>query len=184
MQCLIKRSQSECEVLETFKDDSTRLNLQKNDKGIYVCKGRIQGEYPVYLPARHVLSETVVRQAHVNTMHGGVDLIMSKVGEKYWIPKFHALAKKILSHCYECKRFHTAPEPSPPQGNLRKKEPAPFDVVGVDYTGPIYYRNKKKKHKSYIVVYTCSLTRGLHLEVLRNLSCEELLASLKRFVAV
>ena len=71
-----------------------------------MCKGRIQGEYLVYLPARYALSEMVVRQAHVNTLHGGVGLIMSKVCEEYWIPKLRALAKKILSNCYGCKRFH------------------------------------------------------------------------------
>ena len=96
MQFLIKRAQSESEILENFKYDSTRLNLQKNDEGIYVCKGRIQGEYPVYLPEKHVLSEIVVKQAHAKTLHGGVGLIMSKVREEYWIPKLRALAKKVL----------------------------------------------------------------------------------------
>ena len=187
MQFLIKRAQSESEILENFKYDSTRLNLQKNDEGIYVCKGRIQGDYPVYLPAKHVLSEVVVKQAHAMTLHGGVGLIMSKVREEYWIPKLRTLAKKVLSHCYGCKRFHTAPEPSPPQGNLPKERTegmTPFEVVGVDYAGPIYYRSKKNEDKSYILIYTCSLTRGLHLELLPNLSCEEFLASFKRFVAV
>ncbi len=94
MQFVIKRAQSESEILETFKYDSTRLNLQKNSEGIYVCKGRIQGEYPVYLPAKHVLSEMVVKQAHAKTLHRGVGLIMSKVREEYWIPKLRALAKK------------------------------------------------------------------------------------------
>jgi hypothetical protein len=173
MQFLIKRAQSESEILENFKYDSTRLNFQKNDEGIYVCKGRIQGEYPVYLPAKHVLSEVVVKQAHAKTLHGGVGLIMSKVREEYWIPKLRTLAKKVLSHCYGCKRFHTAPEPSPPQGNLPKERTegmTPFEVVGVDYAGPIYYRSKKNEDKSYILIYTCSLTRGLHLELLPNLS--------------
>ena len=121
MRFLAKRAQTESETFESFKLDLSRLNLQKNDKGLYVCKGRIQGEYPVYLPAKHVLSKIVAKQAHLRTLHGGVNLIMSKVREEYWIPKLWALAKKVLSHCYGCKRFHTAPEPSPPQGNLPKE---------------------------------------------------------------
>ena len=187
MRFLVKRAQTESETLETFKSDLSRLNLQKNDEGLYVCKGRIQGEYPVYLPAKHVLSEMVVKRAHLRTLHGGVGLIMSKVREEHWIPKLRALAKKVLSHCYGCKRFHTTPEPSSPQGNLPKERTegeTPFDVVGVDYAGPIYYQSKKDEKKSYILVYTCSLTRGLHLELLPDLSCEEFLASFKRFVAV
>ncbi|XP_028404086.1 uncharacterized protein LOC114526758 [Dendronephthya gigantea] len=187
MKFLIKRAQSESEALEIFKVDSTRLNLQKNGEGIYVCQGRIQGEYPVYLPAKHVLSELVVKQAHMKTLHGGVALIMSKVRDEFWIPKLRTLAKKVLSCCYGCKRFHTVHEPTPPQGNLpkeRTEETTPFEIVGVDYAGPIYYRNKNNEQKSYILIYTCSLTRGLHFELLPDLSCEEFLASFKRFVAV
>ena len=40
-----------------------------------------------------------------------VGLFMSKVREKYWIPKLRALAKRVLRHRYGCKRFHTGPEP-------------------------------------------------------------------------
>ena len=46
---------------------------------------------------------------------------MSKVREEFWIPKLRTLAKKVLSPCYGCKRFNTAPEPRPPQGNLPKE---------------------------------------------------------------
>ena len=63
--------------------------------------------------------------------------------------------------------------------NERTKGRTPFEVVGVDYTGPIYHHNKKNEQKSYILIYTCSLTRGLYPELLPNLSCKELLASLK-----
>ena len=51
----IKRAQLESEALETFKVDSARLNLQRSDEGVYVCQGRIQGDYPVYLPSKHCL---------------------------------------------------------------------------------------------------------------------------------
>ena len=30
----------------TFKEDQSCLNLQKNNAGIYQCMGRIQGQYP------------------------------------------------------------------------------------------------------------------------------------------
>ena len=69
-------------------------------------------------------------------MHGGFGLIMGKVPEEFWIPKLRTLAKKVLSQCYGCKRFNTAPEPRPLQGNLPKERTErmmPFDVVGIDY---------------------------------------------------
>ena len=29
-----------------FQNDVERLNLQKNERGVFICKGRIDGEYP------------------------------------------------------------------------------------------------------------------------------------------
>ena len=56
--------------------------------------------------------------------------------------------------------------------------------MGVDFAGPIRYKSKDKKtKKSYLVMYACSLTRAVHLEVLRLLEVTEFLASFKRFVA-
>ena len=33
-----------------FEEDRARLNLQENKEHILECRGRIQGEFPVYLP--------------------------------------------------------------------------------------------------------------------------------------
>ena len=45
------------------------------------------------------------------------------------------------------------------------------------------YRGKgNTEHKGYIILYTCNLTRGLYLEFLKSMNCEEFLISLKRFI--
>ena len=46
----IKRLQLRHESTENFKDGQQQLDLKKNENGVYVYHGRIQGEYPVYLP--------------------------------------------------------------------------------------------------------------------------------------
>lgn len=128
-------------------------------------------------------------RAHLCTVHGGICLTMSKVRDDYWVPTLRSLVKKIIGKCYGCKRFYTTTMPSLPQGNLPKERTEgeiPFEVTGVDYSRsrPIYYKGSgAADRKSYIIIYTCSLTRGLHLEVLPDMSYEEFLMSLKRFVA-
>ena len=52
---MIKRAQRDVEETSQFKNDSLRLNLVKNEEGIYECRGRIQGVYPIYLPFRHLI---------------------------------------------------------------------------------------------------------------------------------
>ena len=74
--------------------DQLRLNLQEDSEGLYECCGRIQGSYPVYLPASAILSEKLVQAAHVLTLHGGVGLTMALIRRDYWIPRLRQLAKK------------------------------------------------------------------------------------------
>ena len=47
-------------------------NLQPNEEGVLECGGRIQGEYPLYLPDTALLVAKIVQRAHVTTLHGGV----------------------------------------------------------------------------------------------------------------
>ena len=43
---LIRRAQKESESTKSFKNDYGRLNLQKDEDGIFRCHGRIRGDYP------------------------------------------------------------------------------------------------------------------------------------------
>ena len=183
----VKRVQSRSEETDKFKEDQLQLNLQRNDQGVYECRGRIQGDYPIYLPDDEVFTEKLVLDAHMLTLHGGVGLTMAKIREQYWVPRLRRLTKRVIKHCHGCKRFQARAFANPPTGNLpndRTEGATPFRVVGVDYAGPIKYRSKTRREaKAYIILYACSLTRGLYLELLPNLGTEEFLRSLKRLIA-
>ena len=77
--------------------------------------------------------------------------------------------------------------PSPKPGPLHKQrtqECYPFQVIGVGYTGPIYYRSENKViSKSYILLFSCSVSRAIHLDLLPNLSIQEFIKSMKRIIA-
>ena len=47
-----------------IEKDREQLNLQENTEGILVCRGRIQGEFPIYLPDTHHFTEKLVEEAH------------------------------------------------------------------------------------------------------------------------
>ena len=60
----------------------------------------------------------------------------------------------------------------------------PFQVIGVDFAGPIAYQTKGNKDgKAYIILFTCSLTRAVYLELLPNQTMEEFIRSLKQLIA-
>ena len=164
------------------------LNLQKNSEGVCECQGRIQGSYPVYLPPNTVLSEKLTQDAHVLTLHWGVGLTMTYIRRDYWIPSLRRLTKKVIRACFGCKRFQATAFQNPPPGNLpveRTTGSVPFQVVGVDYAGPISYKasSKRETGKAYILLFACSLTRAIHLELLSDQTTEGFIKSFKRFIA-
>ena len=145
----------------------------------------MQGIYPIYVPDSRIFAEKLVQQAHLATL--GVSLTMAKVREQHWIPRLRRLVKKLVKQCYGCKCFQAVAVAAPPPGLLpleRTENSGVFKVVGVDFTGPIKYRKSlHMEGKAYLILFTCSLTRALHLEVLPNQETATFLGSLKRLIA-
>ena len=57
-------------------------------------------------------------------------------------------------------------------------------IIGVDFTGPIRYTPRAKtERKAYLILYACSLTIAVHLDLLKSLETSEFIGSLKRFIA-
>ena len=63
-------------------------------------------------------------------------------------------------------------------------ESRPFQIISTDFVCPIIYSAKiKKEKKSYILLFTCSETRAIHLELLLDQTKEEFIRALKRLIA-
>ena len=183
----IKRTQHDVQNNDHFEEDKLQLNLQLNHQLILECRGRIEGEYPVYLPENHPYTQKVVQQAHLCTLHGGVAMTMAKVREVYWVPRLRREVKRIRGDCWGCKRIRARAFQSPPPGNLpstRTQGSTPFEVIGVDFAGPIHYQTRgKSSRKAYLALFGCSLTRAVHLELLKSLETNGFITCLKRFIA-
>ena len=167
---------------------SKKLNLQRNVNGVLECSGHIQEEYPIFLPESSLYTIKVVQPAHVTTLHGAVGLTMAKVHEVQSVPRLRKLTKRVLRNSRGCKRFQAMAAPRPPAGPLprdRTEGDNPFSVIGVDFTRPVKYlqRKSKKEQKTYIVIYSCSLNRAVFLELLPSLDTGEFIESLKPLIA-
>ena len=80
---------------------------------------------------------------------------MAKVRDSPWILRLRKLVKRVIKQCYGCKRFQITTFANPSQGNLprdRTEGNSPFQVVGVDYAGPIkYHTGKNREGKAYLL---------------------------------
>uniref|UniRef100_A0A182W695 DUF5641 domain-containing protein n=1 Tax=Anopheles minimus TaxID=112268 RepID=A0A182W695_9DIPT len=77
--------------------------------------------------------------------------------------------------CQRCKIRKCKPQ-TPRMAQLPTQRLTPFirafTNVGVDYLGPIDVVNARRKEKRYVAVFTCLVTRAVHLEVAHSLSTE------------
>ena len=183
----IQRAQERDRNESHHEATAASLNLQPNSEGVLVCRGRIQGKQPIYIPYRSGLARSIVQRRHLQTLHGGVSLTMAAVREDYWIPRLRSLVKAVRKDCNGCRRFQAAPMQVPAPGNLPTDRTSPggaFEVIGVDYAGPIRYRaGRNREAKAYILLWTCSLSRAVQLELLPNLSTEEFVQAFKKLIA-
>ena len=86
-----------------FHEDQLKLYLQKNEEGLYECRGWIQGSYPVYLPPDALLTERIVCDKHVLGLHGGVGLEFCS-SNIYGVPRLRQLTKRVIRG-YGCNKF-------------------------------------------------------------------------------
>ncbi|XP_065672260.1 uncharacterized protein LOC136090081 [Hydra vulgaris] len=177
MQKLIKIAQYEFEKSEQYKETSKRLRLNRNHDGLLVCMGRIQGEHPIFLPRKQPFTNLVIQRAHAQTHHEMVSLTMSKIREHYWTDTLRSQVKTIIYDCKWCKRFRCKPLLAPLTADLQKirtKSKYPFETIGLEFAGPIEYKVSKVCYKkSYIVLYTCTTSRTIHLDLLKTMENED-----------
>ena len=104
-------------------------------------------------------------------------MTVTKVRSQYWIPTLRNLVKFIIRNCCACKEYQATFYPDPKPGPLAKDRTDqcfPFQVMSVDSAEPIFYRSKARKDlKAYIILFACSISKTVHLELVPNLTTSE-----------
>ena len=60
----------------------------------------------------------------------------------------------------------------------------PFQHTGLDDFGPLYVKAKnQEKKKVWVCLFTCVVVRAVHMEIVDDLTAEEFLMALRRFIA-
>ena len=79
----------------------------------------------------------------------------------------------MLRKCVLCKFIQgqtITPDETPYLPSFRINYGHAFENVGVDYAGPVFYKNVNEQRtellKCYNLLITCALTRAVHIEVI------------------
>ena len=172
------------------------LNVYLDESGILRCKGRIaksslplETVYPVVLPKKDKFTSLLIADRHSKVLHGGLQDTMVKLREEFWILQIRQAVKQIIKSCYLCRRLESPPFRLPISPDLPEyrvdKTLHPFEVTGVDLTGNIIIVNDETNSvdKYYITLFTCTVTRAVHLELIDSLSAEAFILAFRKFVA-
>ena len=182
---------------EEVKNLASQLDLFVNEAGLICCNSRLQNadlsdetRFPIYLPAKHHFTKLLISHFHVHHNHCSLGTLVMLIRQQFWVSKIRMIVKSVISRCVYCKRVTGKPlsQPGPPPlPEERVKYVRPFWATGVDFTGAISITNptdiSAPAEKTYVCLFTCTVTRAVHLELCNSLSSYEFLLALRRFCA-
>lgn len=164
----IKAAQEVLKVQSNYSQLEVRLQIIEQDN-ILRCQGRlrhadleIEAKNPRILPKHHKLTELIIMFCHEQVHHCGLRATLAQVRSQFWVPRGRQTVKQVIKQCLVCTKHQGKPD-------FRVKEVPPFSKVGVDFAGPLYVKgNAGKMDKVYVTLWSCCVTRAIHLDLVRR----------------
>lgn len=165
--------------------------------GLMRVGGRLQNanvtydeRHPLIIPNHSILSKLLLKDAHEQTLHGGVQQMLHYVRARYWIIGGRKAAANMAKSCITCIPFRRE-EKAQLMGILPKERVTasrPFYNCGVDYFGPFKIKRFSGRCKTfetgYAAVFICMVTRMIHIECVTELTSERFLWALQRMSSI
>ena len=140
---------------------------------------------PCIISHKHPIAVAIVNEVHMKA-HVGAEWTHSLVRQKFWIVKGRSFIKKVIRNCVKCKRLHAKPctqiMADLPRERIVPSKP-PFTYTGIDVFGPFYVKVGRSEVKRYGCMFTCMVTRAIHIEKINYLDTESFINALHRFVS-
>ena len=89
--------------------------------------------------------------AHRRVLHMGVASTLAELRSRFWVPNGRQGVKKVIHSCYYCKRYSAQPFKQPLTAPIPKFRATPgysFQAIGVDFVGPLHYKDGKAQKKA------------------------------------
>ncbi|XP_062620904.1 uncharacterized protein LOC134282517 [Saccostrea cucullata] len=177
-------------TLDPFIDDEGiirvggRLKYLRTD---VICKN------PILLSGKHYLATLLIRKCHQLVMHQGRHFTEGKVRSMgYWMTGCKRLVSSLIHKCVTCRKqrrqFSNQKMSDLPEDRIEPGQP-PFTSVGVDIFGPWEVLTRRTRggsanSKRWAALFTCLVTRAVHIEVLEEMSSSSFINALRRFTAI
>ncbi|XP_065203854.1 uncharacterized protein LOC135833945 [Planococcus citri] len=173
----------------------SHLGLKKDENNVLRCRGRLENctyltdeeKHPILLLPDWPITKLIVMHYHNKLYHVGTQHTLAEIRRKFWIPTGRRVVYFTLkNNCKNCKKLRNKPyraPPTPPLPKSRLNPTKPFENSGVDILGPLYVKFAPGECKRWILIFTCLVTRAIHMEILHDLTSEDILSAFKLFFA-
>ncbi|XP_018404424.1 PREDICTED: uncharacterized protein LOC108781050 [Cyphomyrmex costatus] len=176
-------SVSELEAAKLARSSILKLNPFLDANGILRVGDRLKdtnlsynAKHPMLIPAQHRFTRA--------------QLTLASIRQEFWPCSARNVVRQVINTCVIC--FRNSPKLSTalmgdlPEARV-KGDTQPFETCGIDYAGPIYYKEGQRKNsrliKCFIAIFVCFMTKAVHLELSNDLTSATFLSVLKRFIA-
>ena len=142
-------------------------------------------KHPILLPRKSHITILIIRDVHERLAHSGRNHTMAQIRTKFWIIGLNSAVRQYICRCVGCRR-ERKPVNEQKMADLpvdRMTPAPPFTYTGVDFFGPILIKEGRKEMKRYGALYTCLVSRAVHIEIAVSLETDSFLNSLRRFIA-
>ncbi|XP_047987203.1 uncharacterized protein LOC125227055 [Leguminivora glycinivorella] len=141
---------------------------------------------PIILDGREPFTRLLILRAHRRSAHIHNEAVINELRHEYWILHLRPTVKSVARNCALCTLRRATPRAQPlgdlPPERLQAYQ-RPFTHTAQDYMGPMFVTIGRRREKRWVCLYTCLVTRAIHLESVHSLSTDSALLSLRRFAA-
>ena len=179
---------------ENYEHLSKNHSLKLDKENIIRCYSCLENEtenkHPIKLSQNHDLTKLLVPKCYEKVVHNGVKQTLSELRNEFSINRGRNYIRKLLNICFTCKRLQSRSYSYPEKSNLpgyRVNRTVPFQVCGVDYLEPvfvkdIYHSSNDEMHKVYIVLFTCSTSKAVILDLVEDNTSKNFINSIKKCI--
>lgn len=144
--------------------------------------------FPQLLPRNHVFTCLVLKSFHEKLIHEGVSHTLAANRREFWIPHGRPAVKRVLLNCLRRRRHKGDPCRIPamaPYPRSRVEESPPFTYTGPEDPGRSYVKVSQPSatQNVWLCLFACLAGRAIQLEVVRDLTAEQFVLYLRRFIA-
>ncbi|XP_059058376.1 uncharacterized protein LOC131851829 [Achroia grisella] len=141
---------------------------------------------PPILDGAHPLAQMMIKREHELHHHAGREQTVNTLRQYVWMLRLRPTVKTVLRKCTTCAVRRRNPD-VPVKGNLPKERldayARPFTRCGMDCFGPMWVTIGRRREKRWGLLFTCMVTRAVHIELIAGLSTDSAIMAIRRMAA-